>query len=305
MELNNSKDPVYLFIKSAMGLMAKFPLRYIDPITSILSGIFAPLGWSRKRVATTNLSLSFPHLGPMELKRLYRSVLRHFLAVMLELPHLATMPPEEMRGLYTMEGKEHVLEALESQRGLLLLTAHFGNWELLNLAFALEFHHEPLIIVRPLDNKALDRAILEIRTRFGSRPVDKHNASKEIFRALKNNTAVGILLDQNVDWYQGVFVRFFGRWACANKGLALISLKTGSPVIPAFTIREKGPKYTIVFERPLSLIRTGDKTMDVEENTALFTRIIEDYVRKYPEQWFWFHRRWKARIALPLEMGHV
>ncbi|NQU16265.1 MAG: lysophospholipid acyltransferase family protein, partial [Desulfobacteraceae bacterium] len=123
-------------------------------------------------------------------------------------------------------------------------------------------------------------------------------------QAAKKNMAIGFLMDQNVDWYEGVFVRFLGRTACTNKGLALLALRTGTPVIPMFSARQEDGRYRITFGREVALVRTGDKTRDLEENTQLFSEIIETYVRKHPDQWFWFHRRWKTKSYCPLPEGY-
>ena len=112
--------------------------------------------------------------------------------------------------------------------------------------------------------------------------------------AIKRNKMVGVLLDQNVDWYEGVFINFLGRPACTSKGLALMALKTDVPVIPAFTVRKTDGRYRVIFGEEIQLKRSGDRTRDVEENTELFTRAIEYYIKKYPDHWFWFHRRWKT-----------
>ena len=117
---------------------------------------------------------------------------------------------------------------------------------------------------------------------------------RKILDALKAKKIVGILLDQNTAWSEGVFVNFFGRQACTNKGLAIIVLKLGTPVIPCFSVRQNDGHYKIVFEEEIPLVKSGDKTRDIEDSTFRFTNIIEKYVRKYPEQWFWFHRRWKT-----------
>ena len=123
---------------------------------------------------------------------------------------------------------------------------------------------------------------------------------RRLLGAIKEKKAIGILLDQNVDWYEGVFVKFLGRWACTNKGLALIALKSGTPVLPAFPVRQSDGRFRIMFGKELELIRTGDKTRDVEDNTALFSGVIEKYILQYPGQWFWFHQRWKTRNYCPL-----
>lgn len=116
-----------------------------------------------------------------------------------------------------------------------------------------------------------------------------------ILRILKKGGVVGVLLDQNVDWREGVFVNFFGEQACTNVGMALLALKTGAPVLPAFNIRQGDGRYRVVFEPELQLIRTGDKDQDAEKNTELFTQVIERYIRENPDHWFWLHQRWKTR----------
>ena len=105
-------------------------------------------------------------------------------------------------------------------------------------------------------------------------------------------------MDQNFDWYEGVFVDFFGRKACTNKGMALLALKTESPVIPMFLVRERS-RFKVIFEPEVPLIRTGDKTKDIEANTQQYNEVIEKIVRRYPEQWFWVHQRWKTKPFQP------
>ena len=117
---------------------------------------------------------------------------------------------------------------------------------------------------------------------------------RKILRALKQKRMVGILLDQSARLDQGVFVNFLGRMSCTNKGLALMASKSGAPVIPTFGVRQKDGRYLLIFEKEIELKMSGDKNRDIEDNTALFTRAIEEYIMKYPDQWAWFHRRWKT-----------
>jgi KDO2-lipid IV(A) lauroyltransferase len=116
-----------------------------------------------------------------------------------------------------------------------------------------------------------------------------------LLRLLKNKEIIGILLDQNMAWQEGVFVNFFGELACTNVGLTTVALKTGTPVIPAFNIRQKDGSYRVIFEPEVLLVQTGDKDQDVQRNTELFTGIIERYVRNHPDHWLWLHQRWKTR----------
>ena len=150
--------------------------------------------------------------------------------------------------------------------------------------------------MRPLDNIYLDRLTRSYRTMHGNSMVDKDDFVRGLLSAMKAGETVGILMDTNMTPPQGVFVDFFGIPACTASGLARIALRTDAAVVPGFTIWDRVlRKYRLRFDPPVKLVRTGDDDADAIANTALFTKIIEDYVRKYPDQWLWVHRRWKTR----------
>ena len=155
-------------------------------------------------------------------------------------------------------------------------------------------------MARPIDFYPADRLIAELRSHFGTEIIPKHRGLRKILKAVQENRVVGILLDQNVAWYEGVFVPFFGKLACTNKGLALMAQKTKTPVIPAFSVREKDGRYRITFGEEVETMRMGDKIGDMEETTASYMRIIEAQIRMHPDHWFWFHRRWKTVNSCPL-----
>lgn len=118
-----------------------------------------------------------------------------------------------------------------------------------------------------------------------------------MLRTLRKNGMIGILIDQNMDWYEGVFVDYFGRPACTTNGLALLALHSGAPVLPAYLIRLTDGRYRLVIEPEIEIIDTGERDADVIANTQRFTKVIEDTVRKYPEQWLWVHQRWKTQLC--------
>jgi KDO2-lipid IV(A) lauroyltransferase len=152
--------------------------------------------------------------------------------------------------------------------------------------------------MRGMDNPFLDRFITHLRTMHGNRAVDKDNFVRGLLSAMKAGETVGILMDTNMTPPQGVFVDFFGIPACTASGLARIALRTDAAVVPGFTIWDRElRKYRLRFDPALDLIRTGDEEADIVANTALFTKVIEEYVRRYPDQWLWVHRRWKTRPA--------
>ncbi len=169
-----------------------------------------------------------------------------------------------------------------------------GAWEL--SAFAHSLYGYPLnIVMRPLDNPYLDRLTREYRTMHGNKAVDKDFA-RGLIAAMRKGETVGVLMDTNMIASQGVFVDFFGIQACTASGVARVALKTDAAVVPGFTIWDPVlNKYRLRFDPAAQLIRTGNTESDVIANTALFTKVIEDYVRRYPDQWLWVHRRWKTR----------
>jgi KDO2-lipid IV(A) lauroyltransferase len=152
------------------------------------------------------------------------------------------------------------------------------------------------VVMRPMDNPYLDRMLQSIRMRHGNKVVSKDDFVRGLLAAMRASEVVGILMDTNMTPPQGIFVDFFGIPACTASGLARIALKTDAAVVPTFTIwDEKLGKYRLRFDPALTLIRTGSLEPDIAANTQMFTKVIEDYVRKYPEQWLWVHRRWKTR----------
>jgi KDO2-lipid IV(A) lauroyltransferase len=150
------------------------------------------------------------------------------------------------------------------------------------------------IVVRPLDFKPLDHFIFNLRTRYGGKIIPKERSIHAIIKGLHRGEMVALLMDQNVDWYEGVFVDFMGHRACTSKGLALLALKTEAPVVPVFMIREKSG-LRAEFEPEIVTVKTGDRQKDIETNTQEYNRVIENFVRRYPEQWFWIHQRWKTK----------
>jgi KDO2-lipid IV(A) lauroyltransferase len=193
------------------------------------------------------------------------------------------------------EGFDNYQEAKARGNGVLFLTAHFGGWEL--SAFTHSMHgHWMHIVMRPMDNEYLDRMIRHYRTMHGNKTVDKDDFVRGLLSAMKADEVVGILMDTNMTPPQGIFVDFFGIPACTASGLARIALRTNAAVVPGFTIWDPAlGKYRLRFDPAVELVRTGDQESDIVANTQKFTKIIENYVREYPDQWLWVHRRWKTR----------
>lgn len=250
-----------------------------------------------RRVGMRNLQLAFPEKSAHERRRILRG---EFTSLGRQLAEVCLFPSytrENATKIVVYDGFENFERAEARGKGVIYLTAHLGGWELSAFSHSIQGH--PLhVVMRSMDNPFLDRFITHLRTMHGNRAVDKDNFVRGLLSAMKAGETVGILMDTNMTPPQGVFVDFFGIPACTASGLARIALRTDAAVVPGFTIWDRElRKYRLRFDPALALIRTGDEEADIVANTALFTKVIEQYVRRYPDQWLWVHRRWKTRPA--------
>ncbi len=248
-----------------------------------------------RKVGMHNLAMVCPEKTEEERAQILRGVFTSLGRQLAELCQFPRYTPENVDDVVVYDGLENYTQAHARGKGVLFLTGHFGAWEL--SAFAHSLHgHWLHIVMRPMDNPYLNRLIEHYRTMHGNKTVAKDNFVRGLLAAMKAGEGVGILMDTNMTPPQGVFVDFFGIEACTASGLARIALRTDAAVVPGFTIwDEQLGKYRLRFDPAIRLIRSGDLEADIVANTQLFTKVIEEYVRKYPDQWLWVHRRWKTR----------
>jgi len=248
-----------------------------------------------RRVGMRNLELALPEKTEAERARILRGVFTSLGRQLAEVCQFPKYTLENVEQVVVYDGLENYERAYARGKGVLFVTAHFGAWEL--SAFAHSLHGRWLhVVMRPMDNPYLDRLIQGYRTMHGNKTVGKDDFVRGLLAAMKAGEVVGILMDTNMTPPQGVFVDFFGIPACTASGLARIALRTDAAVVPGFTIWDEAlGKYRLRFDPALELVRTGDLEADIVANTQKFTKVIEDYVRKHPEQWLWVHRRWKTR----------
>jgi Kdo2-lipid IVA lauroyltransferase/acyltransferase len=248
-----------------------------------------------RRVGMRNLQLAFPEKTKGERRKILRGVFTSLGRQLAEVCLFPRYTRENVAEVVVYRGFENFEQAEARGKGVLYLTAHLGGWELSAFSHSLQGH--PLhVVMRGMDNPYLDRFVQSMRTMHGNRAVDKDNFVRGLLSAMKAGETVGILMDTNMTPPQGVFVDFFGIPACTASGLARIALRTDAAVVPGFTVWDHQlQKYVLRFEAALELIRTGDEEADIVANTAMFTKVIETYVRRYSDQWLWVHRRWKTR----------
>lgn len=248
-----------------------------------------------RHVGMRNLAMAMPEKSEKERTRILRGEFKSLGRELSELCQFPRYTLENVEQVVVYDGLENYENAYARMKGVLFLTAHFGGWEL--SAFVHSLHgHRMYVVMRPMDNPYLDRLLQSYRTMHGNKTVNKDDFVRGLLAAMKAGEVVGILMDTNMTPPQGIFVNFFRIPACTASGIARIALRTDAAVVPTFTIWDESlGKYRLRFDPALELIRTGDQEADIVANTQLFTRVIEDYVREYPDQWLWVHRRWKTR----------
>lgn len=247
----------------------------------------------RRAIGYKNLDIAFGNqLSKQEKQRILRANFRNLGKSLVEMIHFPKMSKRYLQEKVNIVGQENYLAAMSKGKGMIYLTAHFGNWEISSHAQSAAGH--PLnIVVRPLDNPYLDNIVTTLRTLYGNTLLARGKGLKRMISALKNKEAVGILMDQNTMRSKGIFVDFFGKPACTVPVIAILALRYEVPVIPGFIVRTGFDTHTLYLGSEIDIQRTGDAQKDIEINTAHFNTIIEDFVRRYPDQWFWIHNRWK------------
>ena len=251
--------------------------------------------WARlRRVGLFNLRLVFPDWSERQRHRVLRGLFRNMGRMLADFAHFPKWNRENIERLIIYDGFENYARAHNQGKGVLFLTAHFGNWELGSFAHGV-YGYPCAFIVREFDNPLLDELIGRYRCLSGGRAIEKRDFAREVLRAFERREAVGVLIDQNMLPTEGSFVEFLGRLACTTTGPARLARKTGVPIVLGLVLWDsKIKKYRLRFDA-VEWLKREDPEEEILANTANFTRLIEDYVRRYPDQWLWVHRRWKTR----------
>lgn len=281
--------------KLALRMLNLIPLGLRIRFFEVLGLLAYFLDGKHRRIAKRNLLLAFPDHQPKQISLLARKVFRNIGRVSAEFTFIPRLKQQNIDRYVSVEGLENFHRARQKGRGVLFLTAHFGNWEWMAATFPLLGGEKSYAVVRPLDSPFLNGLVNALRTWTGNETIPKQKSMGRLLRLLRKGESLGILLDQNMAWQEGVFVDFFGEKACTNVGLALLAMRTEAPVLPIFNIRQPDGRYRILIEPEVPLIRTGKRERDLEQNTQQYTAIIERYIRLHPDHWFWVHQRWKTR----------
>lgn len=285
----------YALVWPVVKILGAMPRSLARAAAIMLAGAVYHLHRRLRKVGLHNLEIAYPEMAAAERRKIVRGV---FVSLGRQLAEFCRFPRytrDNVAQVAVYEGFENFDAAQRRGKGVLFLTAHLGGWEVGSFVHSIH-GHTMRIVVRALDNPYLDRLVERYRTLHGNSTFEKQDFARGLISAMRAGETVGLLMDQNMTPPAGVFVDFFGVPACAASGIARVALRTDSSVVPAFTIWDDvRRKYRITFAPRLTLPKTGDDERDVLNATQLFTRVIEEYVRKYPDQWLWVHRRWKTR----------
>jgi KDO2-lipid IV(A) lauroyltransferase len=289
------EDLEYGLVRAVAGCLGRMP-RVLA--RGLAGGLAFAVYWCfgrLRRVGMRNLELALPELSPQARKKILRRVYIHLGWQLVEFCRMTRYTPENTRNWMRTEGLEHYLAAKARGKGVLIITGHLGAWELSSFYHSLMGHPMGMII-RNLDNRPLDAYVNGIRCLHGNFVISKDEFGRGLLKAIHAGGTVGILMDTNMTPPQGQFVPFFGVDACTGTGLAHIARQTGAAVLPGFMFWEPAERrYVLRFGPEVEMPRTANRAADILEGTRRATAVIETWIRRYPDQWLWIHRRWKTR----------
>jgi len=287
----------YWLVVAVARTLGRLPRALARGLVGVLTTILYRVLGRLRRVGEANLELAMPGLPGSDRDRILRTLFRNLGWQLVEFCRMPRYTPENTRNWVRTEGIENYLAAEARGKGVLVLTGHLGAWEMSGFYHSLTGH--PMgVVIRRLDNRLLDEYVNNIRCLRGNHVLHKDDFARGLLTAMHAGQTVGILMDTNMTPPQGVFVRFFGIDACTASGLARVALKTGAAVVPGFLVWEEAErKYVLHFGPELKFNKTGNTENDILAATQQCNDVLEAWIRRYPDQWLWIHRRWKTRPA--------
>lgn len=295
----------YIPVRVLFTVMGALPRKAALRVGVFIGGLGYRYAAGLRRVALRNLEIAFPEKSMLEREAIARGSFESLGRVLGELTRFPGATRESLSDLieFQFDTEESKMSAdriaFEAERatgrGIILIGPHLGNWEV--GVFAYSAFREPLTyLARPLDNPLIEDLTVRLRSRFGNRAIDKNNSVTKAIAILRGGGVLGVLPDVNVLHRDGVFVPFFGTLACTTSGVAMMAMRTNAMIVPMCCVwNNETQKYNVFYGNLVEASSTGDRHRDVQETTAAFTAEMEKFIRAYPEQWLWIHKRWKSR----------
>lgn len=272
--------------------ITEIPRHLIINSGKLLGLLFYSLAIPHRRLVRRNLQFCYPEWSAKEIRELSRRIFMNFGITLVEMLQCTFMSHEEVLNALRVEGEENFNKAFKSNRGIVIVSAHMGNWEVgLHIT---NYYGKPMLGVAAKTRYGWANILLSrSRNRLGNTIIDKKGALPKITEGLRRGEVIGMLIDQSRRKH-GVEVTFFGRKATASPAAALLALRCNSLVLPAFCVRRSDGQLTIQVKTPFELTRTGDLRSDIQSNTQRMIDVVEEMVRTYPDQWFWLLKPWKV-----------
>ena len=284
----------YGFYLAVKGFLRALPHAGARAFGRRLGSLAHALDRRHREVALRNMALALPELAETERRRLVKECFRHFGAALCDAISSTRFTPTELCHRMSLRGWENLDEAERRGKGIFILSAHLGFWELVPPLIGLTRGRMDTV-VRPADNPWLDRELRALRERFGNAVIPKRGAARRMLEVLRGGGRVGILIDQRVQEREGIAVSFFGRPALTSPVLARVSLRTGAAVVPITAYSEPGGRYRVVVRSPILPPEGGGDEEAVTALTRRYLEVAEEDIRAHPEMWLWMHRRWEER----------
>jgi len=293
---NSRRYLLYLVLLLVEKIFNHLPLTLALKIGEA-GGSFAYKLLKKERQKTlSNLEIAFGALkGEPERERIARQVFKNLGKNLVEWIRIPQWDKEDLKQIVTeVEGIDNLEKALVLGKGVIMLTAHLGCWELLG-CYLVEQGYPGVVIAKKIYYKKFNDYLEKIRFSHNIEIVYRAESARKSLNHLKQNKMLGILPDQDILEIDGVFVDFFGRPAYTPKGPVFLAMISKAPIIPCFIVRKEDNTHKIIIKKALELEQTGDKESDMLVNTQKWSRDLEACIAQYPEQWVWMHRRWKNR----------
>ena len=275
------------------AFIASIPQKHIASVGKLLGMLVYFVDLRHRRIVRRNLQFVHPEWSQDRIQKLSKRVFENLGVTLLEICQMTSFSREDILRKVRIRGKDNLLNAIKNPKGVILISAHIGNWEMAHQSISCYLQKSLVLVARELQSKAFDQWILKLRARFGNTIIYKEGALPDMTRTLRQGKVLGLLIDQETKRSEGVDVTFFDRTVSATPSAALLAIRCKSTVLPVFCIREADSRLTLVVEPPLTMKKTEGLRADLKANTQIMTSAIERAVRAYPEQWFWFHKRWK------------
>jgi KDO2-lipid IV(A) lauroyltransferase len=280
-------------LKPLAMLTGILPISALEALGRWVGRLAYGLDIRHRRIIHQNLAFIYPELALPDRRQLARRIFQHFGIVFFEIFQATFLSREKLIDRVDVQGLEILQEAMQHPRGCLVYSAHIGNWELCFLALSARLDDSITTVAKPIKWQTAHRWLTALRSRFGNRVAFKEGAMPFMMKALHEGRTVAMLIDQGVRRTEAVEVMFFGKRTMATPAAALMALRRRMPVVPIFCLRRPDGRYQIKIEPPVAWERTASLRDDIKAYTQILMQVLENPIHQNPEQWFWFHKRWK------------